>query len=35
MTSKEIDKILKSPITQSAKGRFINIEQLEQIKNIL
>lgn len=35
MTSKEIDEILKSPITQGAKGRFINIEQLEQIKNKL
>ena len=35
MTSKEIDEILKSPITQSAKGRFISIEQLEQIKNKL
>jgi hypothetical protein len=35
MTSKEIDEILKSPITQGAKGRFISIEQLEQIKNNL
>ena len=35
MTSKEIDKILKSPVTQSAKGSFITIEQLEQIKNKL
>lgn len=35
MTSKEIDKILKSPVTQGAKGRFISIGQLEQIKNKL
>ena len=35
MTSKEIDEILKSPITQSAKGSFMSIEQLEQIKNKL
>ena len=35
MTNEEIDEILKSPITQSAKGRFISIEQLKQIKNKL
>lgn len=35
MTSKELEKILRSPITKAAKGRFISIEQLEQIKTIL
>lgn len=35
MTSKELEEILKSPITKAAKGRFISIEQLEQIKIIL
>lgn len=35
MTNKELEKILKSPITKAAKGRFISIEQLEQIKTIL
>lgn len=35
MTSKELEEILKSPITKAAKGRFISIEQLEQIKTDL
>lgn len=35
MTSKELENILKSPITKGAKGRFISIEQLEQIKTIV
>ena len=35
MTSKEIEEILKSPITKAAKGRFISIEELEQIKTDL
>lgn len=35
MTSKELEEILKSPITKAAKGRFISIEELEQIKTDL
>lgn len=35
MTSKELEEILKSPITKAAKGCFISIEELDQIKDIL
>lgn len=34
MNSKELKQILESPITKGAKGRFISIEELEQIKTI-
>lgn len=32
MNSKQLKQILKSPITEAAKGRFMSIEELEQIK---
>ena len=35
MTSKEINNILNSPVTKAAKGRFIPIEELEQLKLIV
>lgn len=35
MTSKELEEILRSPITKAAKGRFISIEQLQQAKTYL
>lgn len=35
MLSKELKRILNSPITKAAKGRFMSIEELQQIKTIL